>query len=76
MSALIFPGHFPLLPPLLLPYILAATMKMDTFACLESWADELLSHSQRVRTLISDAHWLSDNLHKEALGRKFLSRYR
>lgn len=50
-------------------------MKRDPVACLESWSDELLSRSQRVRRLIGDAHWLSDGLHKEELIREFLARY-
>src|SRR5205809_700262 len=50
-------------------------MKRDPFACLESWSDELISRAQRVRRLISDAHWLSDGLHKEELVRQFLHQY-
>jgi len=50
-------------------------MKRDPVACLESWSDELLSRSQRVRKLIGDAHWLSDGFHKEELVREFLTRY-
>ena len=38
-------------------------------------SQELEARAQRVRTLIGDAHWLSDGNHKEALLREFLRRY-
>lgn len=47
----------------------------DASAFLESWADELMSRSNRVRNLIGDAHWLSDGAHKEALLRDFIQRH-
>lgn len=42
---------------------------------IESWGDELLSKSDRVRNLIGDAHWLSDGKYKEFLVSDFLRRY-
>ena len=42
---------------------------------LESWAMEIQSRSDRVRTLIGDRHWASDGYHKEFLIREFLARY-
>lgn len=50
-------------------------MTRNTIACLESWADELLSRALRVRNLIGDAHWLSDGHHKEELVREYLVRH-
>ena len=42
---------------------------------LESWAAELDSRAERVRTLIGNRHWASDGQHKEFLVREFLARY-
>jgi hypothetical protein len=39
---------------------------------LESWSDEISSRANRVRSLIGDAHWLSDGTHKERLIQEFL----
>lgn len=50
-------------------------MKRNPIACLESWADELLSRASRVRNLIGDAHWLSDGHYKEELVREYLVRH-
>jgi hypothetical protein len=50
-------------------------MTRNTIACLESWADELLSRALRVRNLIGDAHWLSDGHHKEEIVREYLVRH-
>lgn len=44
-------------------------------AFLESWGQELAARQNRVRSLIGNAHWLSDGHHKEAILRDFLSRY-
>lgn len=41
---------------------------------LESWSSELLSRADRVRSLIGDAHWLSDGHHKESIIKEFLER--
>lgn len=49
--------------------------KPDLSAYLASWAQELEARAQRVRSLIGDAHWVSDGNHKEALLREFLRRY-
>lgn len=43
--------------------------------CLESWAAELKSRSDRVRNLIGSAHWLSDGFQKEEILRQFLHRH-
>ena len=51
------------------------TMTESYRAFLESWAAELDSRSNRVRTLIGDRHWASDGLHKEFLIREFFGRY-
>lgn len=50
-------------------------MTRNAIACLESWADELLSRALRVRNLIGDAHWLSDGHHKEEIVREYLVRH-
>jgi hypothetical protein len=50
-------------------------MHRETKDCLRSWADELSSRCNRVRSLIGDAHWLSDGHHKEAILRDFLVRH-
>jgi hypothetical protein len=50
-------------------------LKRDPIACLETWTDELMSRSERVRKLIGDAHWLSDGHHKEEIVREFLRRH-
>lgn len=50
-------------------------MQPDPRQCLESWAQELKSRSDRVRNLIGSAHWLSDGHHKEELVREFLVRH-
>ena len=42
---------------------------------LDSWATEIESRAQRVRTLIGNRHWASDGHHKEFLIREFLARY-
>jgi len=42
---------------------------------LDSWATEIESRAERVRTLIGNRHWASDGHHKEFLIREFLSRY-
>ena len=44
-------------------------------AFLGSWATEIESRSDRVRSLIGDRHWGSDGNHKEFLIREFLTRY-
>ena len=51
------------------------SMTRNAIACLESWADELLSRALRVRNLIGDAHWLSDGHHKEEIVREYLVRH-
>jgi hypothetical protein len=40
---------------------------------LESWSDELSARSNRIRSLIGDAHWLTDGAHKERLVQSFVS---
>jgi len=50
-------------------------MDADLHSYLESWSDELNSRANRVRSLIGEAHWLSDGHHKEAIIREFLRRY-
>lgn len=42
---------------------------------LDSWATEIESRAERVRTLIGNRHWASDGHHKEFLIREFLARY-
>ena len=42
---------------------------------LDSWAKEIESRAERVRTLIGNRHWASDGHHKEFLIREFLARY-
>lgn len=42
---------------------------------LQSWTEEIKSREDRVRSLIGDAHWLSDGNHKEYLLREFFNRY-
>jgi hypothetical protein len=39
---------------------------------LESWSEEVSARANRVRSLIGDAHWLSDGVHKERLIQEFL----
>jgi hypothetical protein len=46
---------------------------LDAF--LSSWSLELRARQDRVRSLIGEAHWLSDGHHKEAIIREFLTRY-
>ncbi len=50
-------------------------MIRNTVACLESWADELLSKADRVRNLIGNAHWLSDGHYKEELVKEYFVRH-
>lgn len=50
-------------------------MKAEPGECFESWSDELMSRSERVRKLIGPVHWLSDGHHKEELIRQFLLRH-
>lgn len=50
-------------------------MESNPRDCLESWAQELKSRSDRVRNLIGNAHWLSDGHHKEDILRQFLVRH-
>ena len=50
-------------------------MKRNPTACLESWAEELLSRASRVRNLIGSAHWLSDGHYKEDLVKEYLVRH-
>ncbi len=50
-------------------------MKAEPGECFESWSDELMSRSERVRKLIGPVNWLSDGHHKEELIRQFLLRH-
>lgn len=47
-------------------------MNRSLHALLESWSKELSSRADRVRSLIGDAHWLSDGMHKESLVQEFV----
>lgn len=48
-------------------------MRRSLEALLSSWSDELTARINRVRSLIGDAHWLTDGMHKERLLASFIS---
>ncbi|WP_301378394.1 MULTISPECIES: DUF6602 domain-containing protein [Thalassolituus] len=50
-------------------------MERNTYSLLASWSTEFESTKERVRSLIGDAHWLSDGKYKEQILTNFLEKH-